>query len=369
MLATDGYGRLGGIAQFNRDLLDALNATPRVERVTVWPRHAPALVTEPIPEAVVYDRRFATGKGAFLLRAVAASLAPPAVDLVICAHLHLLPLAWLAARRTGARLALMLFGIECWRPTRSPLANFLANAADDVFAISRFTAQKFCKWSGVAPERCLILPCCVDLDALSPGERPACLEKRYGVEGRKTLMTIGRLAPEERYKGVDEVLDLMPRLVARFPDLAYLVVGEGEDSERLRAKAKRLALCDNVIFTGRIDEAEKSDHYRLADVFAMPSVGEGFGIVLIEAAACGARIIGSRVDGSREALLDGALGALVDPRDPDELYEALVTAIAAPRQGARNAAVEAFARPAFRIRVADWIERVAARVPQNTAAV
>ena len=78
-----------------------------------------------------------------------------------------------------------------------------------------------------------------------------------------------------------------------------------------------------MIFAGRIPESEKVAHYNLADVFVMPSYGEGFGIALIEAAACGIPIVGSSADGSRDALLDGRLGRMVDPKKPDELIEAI----------------------------------------------
>ena len=119
----------------------------------------------------------------------------------------------------------------------------------------------------------------------------------------------------------------MPRLLRQLPDLRYLIVGDGSDRARLEAKARAHGLSDYVIFAGRIAEAEKVAHYNLADVYVMPSHGEGFGIALIEAAACGVPVVGSSVDGSRDALLDGQLGRMVDPSKPDELIEAITAAI------------------------------------------
>ena len=136
-------------------------------------------------------------------------------------------------------------------------------------------------------------------------------------------MTVGRLASQERYKGFDEVIEIMPELLKRFPTLKYLIVGDGPDRPRLEAKAGALGLSNKIIFTGYIPESEKVAHYNLADAYVMPSMGEGFGIVLIEAAACGVPVVGSRVDGSREALLDGRLGRLVDPKSPSELLQAV----------------------------------------------
>lgn len=359
MMSTDGYGCLGGVAQFNRDFLFALNAAPQIERVIVWPRNAPEPSTEVIPEAVVYVRAFATGKIAYTWRTLRALLASSPVDLVICAHLHLLPLAWLVARRRRAQLALVLFGIECWRPTGNPFTNVIAARVDHILSISRFTAERFRAWSRAPLERFVILPCCVDLEKMTPGEKSAALQSRYGLAGRRTLMTMGRLAPTERYKGFDEIVDIMPRLLDRFPDLRYVIVGEGADRARIQKKAQESGMSDHVVFAGRIDESEKADYFRLADVFALPSSGEGFGIVLIEAAACGVTVIGSRVDGSREALLDGKLGALVDPSDAEDLFGALASALASPSPRLRSEKLETFSRPAFCERVSDWIDLVA----------
>ena len=180
------------------------------------------------------------------------------------------------------------------------------------------------------------------------------------------MLTMGRLAPQERYKGCDEVIELMPRLLARFPDLKYLIVGEGADQPRLQAKAAALGLAESVIFTGHIAEREKIAHYNLADVYVMPSTGEGFGIVLIEAAACGVPVVGSRVDGSREALLDGRLGRLVDPASEDELHAAISAVLVTGQVGGADNArqrfdcVDTFSVENFRSRVADWCRQQAA---------
>jgi glycosyltransferase involved in cell wall biosynthesis len=107
-------------------------------------------------------------------------------------------------------------------------------------------------------------------------------------------------------------------------------------------------------------ESEKVAHYNLADVFVMPSYGEGFGIALIEAAACGIPIVGSSADGSGDALLDGRLGRMVDPKKPDELIEAITAAMRSAQRRARNDLVETFDVGRFRARVAHWMNRQAA---------
>ena len=88
----------------------------------------------------------------------------------------------------------------------------------------------------------------------------------------------------------------------------------------------------------------------------MPGYGEGFGIVLLEAVACGVPAIGSKLDGSREALLDGELGRLVDPKIPEELIEAVTEVLTNDGRRERNSAVTFFDVAHFRSRVAGWLE-------------
>jgi glycosyltransferase involved in cell wall biosynthesis len=110
-----------------------------------------------------------------------------------------------------------------------------------------------------------------------------------------------------------------------------------------------------VVFTGRVSESEKQDLYRLADVFAMPGRGEGFGFVFLEALACGVPVVASKLDGSREAVRDGMLGELCDPRDPSSLFDAIQAALAKPR-GIVPEGLSYFDFPSFERRVHAWLD-------------
>jgi glycosyltransferase involved in cell wall biosynthesis len=360
MLLTDGFGGFGGIAKFNRDLLEALNLSVDVDRVHVLPRLIPEPIAERLPEAVIYNRHAADGKLAFVRQLAHAHWRGEPCDLVLCGHINLLTAAWSLARRRRARLVLIVHGIECWQPTGRVLCDRLAPRIDALIAVSQHSAARFRLWSGVPEDRVSILPNNVALQRFRPQARDPALVARYGLAGSRVLLTVGRLASAERYKGFDQVIEAMPRLLQRFPDVKYLIVGDGPDRTRLTAKAERLSVSDSIVFAGRIAEDEKVAHYNLADAFVMPSSGEGFGIVLIEAAACGLPIVGSSIDGSREALLEGELGQLVDPRVPDELVQAVTAILARPHPRARNDLVQRFGVREFRAKVADWCRAQAA---------
>jgi glycosyltransferase involved in cell wall biosynthesis len=109
--------------------------------------------------------------------------------------------------------------------------------------------------------------------------------------------------------------------------ISHLIAGDGTDRPRLEEKIQAPRLQDRVVFAGRIAEDEKADHYRLADSFVMPGFGEGFGVVYLEAMACGIPVVASKADASREAVLDGKLGIVVDPRNGEELKAGILEAL------------------------------------------
>jgi glycosyltransferase involved in cell wall biosynthesis len=170
-----------------------------------------------------------------------------------------------------------------------------------------------------------------------PGPKPGYLLERHAAGGKKVLMTVSRLSSLERYKGHDRVIRTLPRVLKQRPDTIYLIVGDGDDRPRLESLAVECGVRKNVLFTGSVPPEELPDYFRLADVFVMPSVAEGFGIVFLEAMATGIRVIGGSQDGSRDALCDGALGTLVDPENGEELASAIITALDDPtRTGDRT---------------------------------
>jgi phosphatidylinositol alpha-1,6-mannosyltransferase len=192
------------------------------------------------------------------------------------------------------------------------------------------------EWVGIDPARVKILPNTVDT-RFRPGPKPDYLLDRHDVRGKKVLMTVSRLAGSERYKGHDRVIRTLPRIRADHPEAIYIVIGDGDDRSRLEALAKETGVQKQVHFVGLVPAKELPDYYRLADLLVMPSTGEGFGIVFLEAMACGIDVIGGNSDGSADALCDGALGTLVDPDNCEELASAICAGLERPaRNGNRN---------------------------------
>lgn len=355
VLLHDAFGGFGGIAKFNRDLLAGLCSHPAWREVVALPRHVPGPL-ETLPAKLRYPTRSVGGAARYTAHAL-RTIMGPRFDLVICAHINLMPLAWLAARLETAPLVLVIHGIDAWTPPRGALARRLAPRADFVLSVSAHTAGRFVAWAGIAADRVLLLPNGVDLRQFTPGPPDPALATRYGVGGRRVLMTLGRLVSRERAKGMDEVLEALPDL-ARHADLAYLIAGDGPDRPRLEAKAAQLGIRERVVFCGQVAEAEKAAHYRLADAYVMPSRGEGFGIVLLEAMACGIPTVASLEDGGSEALRGGALGVLVDPDDPESVRRGILEALKRPKQV--PAGLDHFSLAAFERRLHAHLDRIRA---------
>lgn len=329
MLASDAHGGFGGIALYNRNLLDALASRDDIGEILVLPR----IVSEPgftPPQKVRYDPWSTAGRAAFLRRSAVNAMTGE-IDLVYCAHINLLPVAAPLARLRRIPLVLGIHGIDAWRPPANPLAARLARACRHVFSVSRLTLDRFRAWAGNGQATVAVLPNAVRGEDFGLGPKPPDLVERYRLAGRKTVMTFGRMSPEERYKGFDEVIEALPGLRTAAPTVTYLAVGDGADRPRLQAKAAELAVADRVVFAGRIPEDRKADHYRLADAYVMPSRGEGFGFVVLEALASGLPVVASTADGTREALMGGALGRLVDPGDAPGLRRAILEALGRPK--------------------------------------
>jgi phosphatidylinositol alpha-1,6-mannosyltransferase len=318
-LMTDAFGARGGIGQHNRDLLRVLSTHPRTEGVVALVRTGEE--GAPVPPLIYQDMRGSASKAAYL-RTWAQHVVSPRFGAVLCGHINLLPLAAAAASLHRCPLILTIFGIEAWED-RGSFTRMLLRKVDHVVAISNFSLERFLGWAPVPRRKTTVIPCTVDRDAFQPGPKPEWLAQRYGVQGKRIVLTLARLSSRERYKGVDETLLAVRALSEEMDDIHYIIAGDGADRPRLTALADNLGLSNRVTFAGYVRDEEKADHYRLSDVFSLPGRGEGFGIVYLEALACGVPVIASCLDASAETVIFGRSGWVIDPRDENELVDAL----------------------------------------------
>jgi phosphatidylinositol alpha-1,6-mannosyltransferase len=324
---TDAYGASGGIACYNRDLLHALTRCDDVERVVVLPRAGTALGAV-VPSTVV-PLPARANEAAYALAALRATLRRGPFDAIFCGHLYSVPLAAALASLTRALLWVQLHGIEAW-PRPSALVRRAAERAGLVTAVSRHTRRLFLGWARVAPERVKVLPDTVD-GRFQPGPKPADLLRRHHLEGSRVLLTVSRLSAAERYKGHDIVLRALGRLRATHPDVVYVIAGDGDDRPRLEQLASELGVLGLTRFLGRVPDEMLPALYRAADVFVMPSSGEGFGIAFLEAIASGLPVVAGATDGSRDPLRDGLDGRLIAPASEAEVTQAIADTLAAGR--------------------------------------
>jgi len=333
-IVTDAFGGRDGIAQYNRDFLGALVEVGAVSSITVVPRHVPDL---PAPPETIKQTLARPGRIRYSVAALRAALGRR-VDLVFCGHLYMAPLAALIAQLKGAKLIVQTHGVEAW-PRPSRLQRAALESADLVLCVSRCTRAAVLSWATIAPERVLVVPNTVK-EAFTPGDGST-TRAALAVENKRVLLTVGRMDSGQRYKGQDRIIAAIPYVVAQGHDVEYLVAGEGDDRARLEELAHDVGVSGRVRFLGAIGLQSLIEIYRMADLFVMPSTGEGFGIAFLEAMASGTPALGLEVGGSRDALADGQLGTIVSEA---ELPVAIARLLAKPKPDPVATAAAARAR-------------------------
>ena len=189
-------------------------------------------------------------------------------------------------------------------------------AAHHVVVVSRFTAAAVGDLLGRAgAARIRLIENGVDVARFRPVPRAADLVARYRLDGCFVYVSVCRLLEK---KGVDHAIRAFAGIAATHPDSRYLVVGEGPYRANLEAIARSCGVADRMVFTGAVADADLVDHYVLGDVFVMPNRRlangdtEGFGLVFLEANACGLPVVAGSDGGSSDAVQDGVNGLLVD---------------------------------------------------------
>lgn len=286
------------------------------------------------------------------LARVADRVVPDIVHCGKCLPEGLLALA-LARRRGvpyvcfahGEELRLAALSAELRWLTRQVLGN-----ATQVIANSRFTRDVLAREWGVPADKLVVMHPGVDTSLFTPAPRDEAVRSALGWTGRRVVLTVGAL---QKRKGQDTMIRALPAIRAACPDILYVMAGEAWDRPYLEQLIDEHQVRDVVQFRTITADSDLVRCYQQCDLFALPNrqIGwdvEGFGIVLVEAQACGRPVLAGNSGGTVDTLQDGLTGEVVDATVPDNVAEAVIRLLTTPGRAssmglrARAWAVERF---------------------------
>lgn len=245
--------------------------------------------------------------------------------LILTTHLDFYSVVfdWLN-RITGVPYGVVLHGLEAWN-VENPALKSVLQRADQVMAVSHYTRDRLLREQSLQPSHVSVLPNAFDASRFQIGSKPKYLLERYGLTpDQPVILTVSRLDQNTGYKGYNQIIQGLEQIRRQIPNAHYILAGKGNNIPHIEALVRQLNLQDCVTLTGFVPEAELADHYNLCDVFALPSRGEGFGIVYLEALACGKPVLAGNQDGAVDPLLNGEIGCLVDPEDVQAIAKNLI---------------------------------------------
>lgn len=332
VFSTDIYGGRGGIALYNRYLVKALCEINKVKKVTVIPRKIFYDIKK-FPSKVIFKKETSNSKLHYIFFFFKLFFKKKKHDLIICGHVHLLPFAWLLKLKYKCQLVLIIYGEEAWNPTKYKFANILCKKINFLITIRHFTAEKFAKWSKfkIQKNNYFYLPNCIEQYKYGLKLRNTTLLKKY--KKKKIIVSCGRLDIEDRFKGVDEILEILEDLSKKIKNLIYIVIGDGNDLKRLKEKANLLNVENLVTFTGYLSEKEKIDYLKLGNLMAMPGSRISFDrypfrFVFLEALASGMRVICPNFQNKSEINDQNAKMLIqVNPLNKKEMVDKIVKVI------------------------------------------
>jgi phosphatidyl-myo-inositol dimannoside synthase len=275
---------------------------------------------------------FNRSKPRFLRAAWSAARRQP--SLIFALHPHLASVvAAMKLAAPAARTVIFAHGLEVWTPLPFIRRRSLRRA-DLVFAPSADTARQLAEQQGLPNEKIHRLPwslgpefgpCggagrCANGSAV-PGSAHGSLPQNFP-RGR-VILTVGRWDAREAYKGVDHLILALPRLLEIVPELHLVAVGSGTDVPRLQRLAQESRVTANVHFLSSLPQEQLAPAYDSCDVFALPSRGEGFGLVFLEAMSHGKPVIGGAHGGTPDVIDDGATGYLIPYGNVEQLGDRL----------------------------------------------
>lgn len=336
---------------------------------TAWPRGDEFIVLDNKQNQLQTAGGFWPWRRSF--KAIWRAIKRRRVDYVLVGQI--LPLGtavWLLSYLVPIKYGIFLHGMD-WgqamqRPRKRWLARRIIARASAMIAANSYVAELVKQtWPSVADRLIIINP---GLNQITPpvisGTYQQQLRQQHDLNDKKILLTVGRLV--ER-KGVDQVLRSLPELINKYPDLRYLVVGQGPYLAACQQLVNDLAINSQVIFITDADDQQRAAWYQLADIFIMPArqLGgdfEGFGIVYLEANQAGKPVIAGRSGGVADAVVDGLNGLMVDPNSSHEIIAAVSRLLDNPALSqqlgqAGQARLAAFLWPTLAAKLAQFINK------------
>lgn len=315
-----GLSDVGGIQRYGRNLLDAVLEMDcdirAISRNDVEKRYKNFLIT-----SFGHYKSVLLRKLAFSVEILMEILVYNP-DLIVCAHINFSSLCLLAKKIFRKDYIVICYGIDAYNISivkRTALLN-----AKACVVISNYTKEVVSRQLSHLKDKIYIIPPSVDAKAFSFFPKPQFLTQKYKLDGKKVVLTVCRLMKQETYKGFYKILDTLTFVRRQIPDVKYILIGYGDAFEDVKEYIIDKGIEENVILTGYVPDEQLLYYYNMCDVFVMPSAEEGFGIVFLEALACGKPVIAGNKDGSRDALLGGEIGVLVDPEEVNQISDAII---------------------------------------------
>ena len=263
---------------------------------------------------------FGRDKARFVLSAMGKAFRAPrkGTSIVLAAHPHLaVPACYMQRVNPAFRTIVMSHGVEVWSPL-SPRRFHALQKASMVLAPSNYTAREIADKQAICKSKIRRLPWPLNPSFLSLCRNPMELPLPPEFPRGEIILTVGRWAAANRYKGTDALIRAIDRFRGSIPDVHLVAVGSGDDLPRLRQIAADQQITGQVHFLENLSQEEVAACYANSDVFALPSTGEGFGLVFLEAMAFAKPVVAVDAGGSTDLVRDGVNGLLV-PRENIEL--------------------------------------------------
>lgn len=241
------------------------------------------------------------------------------IDRIICGHVGQLPVAYAASlMRSRLSYDLVAHGIEVWR-SFGVFERVALRRVRKVYCVSHYTRDRLAASGVVRQDKLVVLPNCLDpyfriADKVSPPAHPP------------TILTVARLMRDDRYKGIDTLIQAMPQVRAAIPEVRLRIVGKGDDAARLRSLSNSLGLGSAVEMPGFVSDSALERHFVECSLFALPSKKEGFGLVFLEAMSQGRPCLGAKAGGIPDVITPDT-GVLVPYGDIPAIAAGLVTAL------------------------------------------